>query len=153
MKEARARLLKDHAVIGEGVPMISASGTDIRINDVVYTATADVDPYDRDEPKFEFKVWRVIQINYKERYYRIRCATGCEQSIHHDNGCPKMKVFHSFMDAQEDVIRCFQKEAEDNRKKAKKLEAEAQELIELCNSVMCGEAPPAPEPIATEAHD
>jgi len=131
--------------------MISASGVDVCINDVVYTATSDTDPYDREEPTFEFKVWRVIQINYKERYYRIRCATGCEQSIHHDDGCPKMKVFHAFEDAQEDVIRYFKKEAGTDRDKAKKLEVKASELVELCTTVSRGAPPPAPEPIATEA--
>lgn len=151
MKEARARLLHDSAVVGEGVPMISVSGTDICINDVVYTAAADTDPYDREGPSFEFKVWRVIQINYKERYYRIRCSTGCEQSIHHDDGCPKMKVFHAFEDAQEDVIRCFKKEAESDRDKAKKLEVSASGLVDLCTTVLRGAPPPAPDPIAAEA--
>lgn len=115
MKEARARLSKDHPVIGEGVPMTSSSQKAIAIGDVLYTGTAGVSGYRDHELKTEFSVtsWRVIQINYKERYYRIRNEEGCEESIHHgESGCPRMRVFHDFKDLQKVLLRAFERETQ-----------------------------------------
>jgi hypothetical protein len=150
MKEARARLLHDRAVVGDGVPMMSASSKDIHINDVVYTSDGDVGPYDRDEVSYSFTAWRVIQINYKERYYRIRCADGCELSIHHEDGCPKMKVFHLLDDAKKSLARYFEKEEKTYRRKSKEHLEKAEEIVEVLKEARQAEAPEPPPAIQLE---
>ena len=106
--QARAKLTKDHPVIGEGVPMSSASQKPIAIDDVLYSGTVNVS-YSRDLD-YEVLTWRVIQVNYKERYYRVRGIDGCETSIHHDDGCPRIKLYHEFNDLRINMLRGFEKE-------------------------------------------
>jgi len=71
MKQARAKLLKDKQIIGEGVSMMSASKKAVSLHDVLYQGsfTSNRRYRDKDEDAFEHEItaWRVIQINYKEQ--------------------------------------------------------------------------------------
>ena len=109
--QVRAKLLKDPPTIGEGVPMASASQKPISINDILYSGLAHVEGYSPNrELEYEVTTWRVIQINYKERYYRIRGVDGCELSINHENGCPHLKLYHYFSGLQNNLLSLLDRE-------------------------------------------
>lgn len=153
MKEARAKLIKDLPIIGEGVPMMSASQKSIQLDDVVYTGSGTiVNKYEDEDTVAEGAIfaWRVININYKERYYRIRGITGCEESVSHDKGCPHLLVFHVFEDVQRHIQEQLERllpKAEAKLRNEKRIVASLHTEIE---SVVLMKRPPAPPSANTE---
>ena len=139
--------MKDHSIVGEGVPMVSASMTPVNLHDVLYSGQGEASRYD-DDVKFETQPWRVIQINYKERYYRVRGAEGCEQTVFHDEGCPRTKMFHKF-DELKTHIRAqldregvrIRKEIEEHKATLKKIDDVKATIKHMASSV----APPKAE--------
>ncbi len=118
MKQARAELMKDAPVIGEGMPMVSASGKPIDIGDAIYTLQRfDCYPDEDDDDKSlsheleeSVTAHRVIQLNYKYRYDRLRCGNGCESTIHFgQDACSRITPYHSL----EDIKRIMQKRISD----------------------------------------
>ena len=154
MKEERARLSKDLPIIGEGVPMVSSSQKAVNVGDVLFSGHANVTGY-RDhelETDFEATAWRVIQINYKERYYRIRNDDGCEESIHHGGkGCPHMRLFHDFEDVRRVMMKQLERETQKTEKKIHAREGLLRDIQSDRGSVQKMKAPDAPALVEFEA--
>jgi len=114
----RTRLLHDHAIIGEGIPMLSKSQKPINLHDVVFSGEAGVSGYDGEKKvDIELTAWRVIQVNYQDRYVRIRNADGCELTVSFAEGCARIKLHHDFNDLRSDVLMQLQKEHETTKRK------------------------------------
>lgn len=102
--EGRAKLSHDFSVIGEGVPMLSADGAPLEVDTVVYsgdvTHTTSGGRYTDHAKKHIINhsvlAWRVIQVNYKERYVRVRNQDGCEQTVSFHEGCAVLKLYKDF---------------------------------------------------------
>ena len=146
--------MKDHPVIGEGVPMVSRDQGRINVGDTLYSGSASVDGgYNKKvELTVECTSWIVIQVNYKERYYRIRNSEGCEQSIHHgDKGCPRMKVYHQFRNLASELTQRLKKEADKTEEKLAERQLLLKEIQEGAEYLAVRKPPAAPNLIEFDA--
>lgn len=116
---SRSRMLNDTPVIGKGLPMLSMSQKPFAIDDVVYSGRAEVKGYYQENRRLELDVisWRVIQLNYKERYVRVRNEHGCEMTISFAEGCARMKLFHDFDALRQRLIEQINEEMDITRQK------------------------------------
>lgn len=120
MALTRVRLKHDPEVIGSGIPMVSASQKAFAVDDVVYTLGSVVVPkvddgwdeeIDDDEQGtvkdgYGITAHRVIQINYQERYIRIRCGNGCEQTVSYGgDSCSRVRVYHRLTQVKNLALR------------------------------------------------
>jgi len=146
----RTRLLHDHAIIGEGVPMMSKSQKPLLLHDVVYSGEAGVSGYDDDRHVgMEIITWRVIQVNYQDRYVRIRNMDGCEQTVSFSEGCARLKLHHNFNDLRSDLLMQLQKAHELTKKKISERERLLLTLEGEAKKVEKMKAPEAPVKVKT----
>jgi hypothetical protein len=102
----RTPITNDYSIIGIGAPMMSFSQQPIELDDVLYTGEAGVGGYGEErDAKLEVEAWRVIQLNYRRRYVRMRNSHGCEQTISFAEGCPRSKLYHQARDIQKELLR------------------------------------------------
>lgn len=124
-KTDRTRLKIDTPIVGEGPAMMSRSGKKINLHDVLYTAVVafpsgghrfqkQLDEYDDEDDLTliaDAEAHRVIQVNYQDRYIRIRSVDGCEETIPFaDGACPRRQMFHTFDEVQKLVLNGCQRE-------------------------------------------
>lgn len=159
----RARMLKDQPVVGEGMPMHSASDDPFNVNDVVYSFSTslktvdDDDGYDEDEDDglpVQIIPHRVIQVNYQDRYVRVRCGNGCEATINFASGsCGTERYYHDLNLVKKLIAKKILEKKTSEEEKADRYLTSAQALQKLAvRASKIKPVPPKAIPVKAGAH-
>jgi len=140
MAQARQKLKTDPAVIGSGIPMLSASEKPINAGDILYETELS-ETYNRsgdetDKYKLVITAHRVIQVNYQYRYVRIRCANACEMTIQYgQDKCSRTKYWHTVEDARKELTAKINNWVKTNDGEIANLESKAKHYQDLLKKV------------------
>lgn len=93
------------------VPMFSSDEKEIELNSILYTGEWEGGHYFRKEGKFEIEAHRVISVDNTRRFFRTRCAHGCETTHSYDKGCERQKLFGSVENCKKSLMEKINKDA------------------------------------------
>ena len=154
--DGRAKLSHDYSIIGEGIPMLSADGAEIELDGVYYSGYAKQScsgGYNEDKKRWidhMVQAYRVIQVNFKERYVRVRNQEGCEETVSFHEGCAVTKLYKDF-----NVLKSRMRAQLENEKKLtlKQIEVRNALLVEISNvdKLLTKSSPPRSPPRARQA--